>query len=66
LVWARHPVARFIAVLVVVEWVARATDHPLQRLPRKMWLRWSIYVALALAMLVRMDMHTYEFIYFQF
>jgi len=66
LVWMWHPVSSFIALLVIVEWFARDRNHPLERLPTNSYLRWAIYIALALAMLVRMDMHTHEFIYFQF
>lgn len=66
LVWAWHPVSRLIALMLVVEWIGRSREHGLQHLPQRTWLRWAIYVALALVMLVRMDMHTHEFIYFQF
>lgn len=67
LVWAWHPVTRFILIMLVLEWSARMRQHALERLPRRTWLRWSIYISLTIAILLHMDLQTtHEFIYFQF
>ncbi|MBX2972678.1 MAG: MBOAT family protein [Flavobacteriales bacterium] len=67
LTWAMHPATRWIALMLVVEWLARRHQHALEALPAQAWRRWAVYIAIVLVILLHMDMRsTHEFIYFQF
>ena len=55
----------FIFVLLAVEWINRNKQYGLQfQLPSR-WMRWSIYILLALIILTQAGNQA-EFIYFQF
>jgi len=67
LVWCLRAEMGWILFVVVLEWIARRGQHALEVLPRPTPLRWAIYFALTVVILLHIDMQTsHEFIYFQF
>jgi D-alanyl-lipoteichoic acid acyltransferase DltB (MBOAT superfamily) len=67
LVWGLRPQAALIAVLLLVEWVRRRKQHPLEHLNAPVPVRWAIYLAITMVVLVKLDLEApNEFIYFQF
>ncbi|MCG3133959.1 MAG: Peptidoglycan O-acetyltransferase [Planctomycetes bacterium] len=65
----RHVWALFagIAVVCAIEWAQRAEPHPFRTLARRPTaVRWVIYLATALAVVVLGRMQSVPFIYFQF
>ena len=55
-----------IALLIVVEWLTRTKEHPLQAHIKPRILRWLIYYALIIAIFVLQPSGDVQFIYFQF
>ena len=55
-----------IAFLVAIEWWRRRFEHPLQRLPGSIVIRWGIYYALVTIILLYGHFTDEPFIYFQF
>ena len=67
LLWLGHSVLRWIAFMLVLEWLARERQHALEKLPSNVWARWGIYFVLVIVIVLHLDLHTaHEFIYFQF
>jgi len=67
LLWLGHSVLRWIAFMLVLEWLARERQHALEKLPSNVWARWGIYLVLVIVIVLHLDLHTaHEFIYFQF
>jgi len=67
LLYLLRPEMLLIVLLIAVEWRSRRKLHPLESLPFRAPGRWTIYVLLIAAILIRIDLHgTHEFIYFQF
>ena len=54
-----------IAFFTVIEWRGRFCDHPLEVLTQNVFIRWLIYVLLALLILLSKG-NPQDFIYFQF
>ncbi len=54
-----------IVLMLVVEWLNRNQQYGLQRLPKQKWLRWGIYIMIAMTM-VCLGGQAETFIYFQF
>ena len=62
-----RPEMVMILVLLLAEWRARHLQHALERMPCSIIVRWTIYLALTLAVLANIDLHRpHEFIYFRF
>ena len=55
----------FIGILLLVEWFNRTKQYGLQFSLPKRWMRWSLYIVIALAILTQAG-HQTQFIYFQF
>ena len=55
-----------IPLFIVVEWLTRAWQHPLEHMPKAKCIRWGIYVVLILLIGVFMPPGKETFIYFQF
>ena len=67
LLWLGHSVLRWIAFMLVLEWLARERQHALEKLPSNVWARWGIYFVLVIVIVLHLDLHAaHEFIYFQF
>ena len=67
LLWSLRSETAWIVFMMVVEWWARRNEHALYSLPVVRALRWSIYLFLAVIILLHIDMETeHGFIYFQF
>ena len=56
---------KWVAVVVVLEWFMRSEQHGLARLCRSKSLRWSVYIALTVAVIAAFKRNA-AFIYFQF
>jgi len=55
----------FIGILLFVEWINRRNKHGLEKLPKSIILRWSIYISIAL-LIIQYFGSKETFIYFQF
>jgi D-alanyl-lipoteichoic acid acyltransferase DltB (MBOAT superfamily) len=55
----------WIAVLIVVEWITRSKEHPLQQLGFRTEIRWGAYAALSILVVSKLS-EPQSFIYFQF
>ena len=55
----------FITILIVVEWLNRKKEHAFAISVRNQWLRWSIYLLMAVLCLTEAGKQA-QFIYFQF
>ena len=55
----------FIAILLLVEWVNRRREHAFAFHIQRQWLRWSVYLIVALLCLTQAGKQV-QFIYFQF
>lgn len=67
LLWTFRPESALILILVLAEWRARRDQHAMQRLPARSWLRWALYLAIIVTILLNLDLRTaHAFIYFQF
>ena len=67
LVWLRRPEILLIGALVVVEWIRRRRQHPLEDLTLPVVVRWAIYLLITVVILLKLDLEApNEFIYFQF
>jgi alginate O-acetyltransferase complex protein AlgI len=50
----------------LIEWIQREYNHPLERMPKIFFARWSIYFAIIFAIILLYPITKYDFIYFQF
>jgi alginate O-acetyltransferase complex protein AlgI len=67
LLYIGRPEMALIAAMVLIEWLRRTRQHPLQDLPFAPAARWACYLSLVLVLLLHIDLRTnHEFIYFQF
>ena len=55
----------FITILLLVEWINRRREHTFAFYINKMWLRWSVYIVVAVLCLTQAGKQV-QFIYFQF
>lgn len=55
----------FIVILLIIEWFNRRREHAFAFHLRNQWLRWGVYIALALLCLTQAGKQV-QFIYFQF
>ncbi len=60
------PGLTFITAMVAVEWLQRHRQHALEMPGVRRWIRWSIYLAVALSILTFGSFSQTNFIYFQF
>lgn len=60
------PILPSVLLLLAVEWVGRDGEHPLSRMPRQRWLRWTMYIVLIFIIVAFMQTTEMPFIYFQF
>lgn len=60
------PTFAAIAVMLLVEWLTRTKEHPLQYHLKHRWLRWIVYYALIVTIFVLQPSGDVQFIYFQF
>ena len=57
---------QWIALLLVVEWLAQNHEHGFDRLPLPTPVRWGLYYAMVLVIIYGTPLSSVPFIYFQF
>ncbi len=66
LLWARKRIFSILAAFILIEWLQRRHDHPLQGIAWATPFKWALYTALFWASLAFAAPLTGQFIYFQF